>query len=99
MGARGGGAGAAHAFALDRIGASRADAGGVEQIDGVAVEVEMHLDHVARGAGGGRHDRGLAPRDAIEQRRLAGIGGAGDHHPKPVAQPFALRLCRKDFWA
>ena len=51
----------------------------------------MHLDHVAGGAGDRRHDRGLTLRNAIEQRRLAGIGRPGDHHPQALAQALAAR--------
>ena len=55
----------------------------------------MHLDHVARGAGIRRDDRRFAPRDAIEQRRLAGIGRPGDRHHQAVAQPFAAAARRR----
>ena len=40
----------------------------------IAVEIEMDLDHVARGAGIRRHDRRLAPRQPIEQCRFSRIG-------------------------
>ena len=56
----------------------------------------MHLDDVARGAGVGRYDRRLAPRQPIEQRRLAGIGwpGYGDH--EAIAQPLAAAAVGED---
>src|SRR5262245_14317145 len=57
---------APYALALDRI-VRLADARGVEDRDGVAAEIEMHLEHVARGSGKRRDDRRLAPRQAIEQ--------------------------------
>jgi len=53
-------------------------------------EIEMDFEHVARGAGKRRHDRGFAPRQPIEQRRFAGIGRTGDGDPQPFAQPFPL---------
>ena len=36
-------------------------------------EVELDLDHVARGAGVRRHDRDFPPRQLVDQRRLADI--------------------------
>ena len=66
--------------------------GGVEQRHRIAVEIEMHLDDVARGAGMRRHDRHLAPRDPIEQRRLAGIGRTRDRDHQALAQAFAAPL-------
>ena len=49
----------------------------------------MHLDHVARRAGGLRHDGGVAPRQKVEQRGFAGIGRADDGDAQPLAQPRA----------
>ena len=60
-------------------------------VTGRAVEIEMHLDHVAGGAGEGRDDRGFAPRDAIEQRRLAGIRRTRDRDHDAFAQTLAAR--------
>ena len=45
-----------------------------------------------------RHDRNLAPRQLIHQRRFADIRRAGDRDHEAVAQPFTLSLCRKDFF-
>ena len=81
---------APHALLLDRI-VALADAGGVEQGHRIAAEIEMHLDHVARRAGVGRHDRGLAPRQAIEQARLAGIRRA-----RRSQQPGPRAAARRD---
>ncbi len=49
----------------------------------------MHLNHVARGPGVGRHDRRLALGQPIEQRRLAGVWGSCDRHHQAFAQSFA----------
>ena len=57
----------------------------------------MHLDHVARRPGVGRHDRGLTPRQAIEQARLAGVRRAGDRHRQPLAQPLAAMFVGERF--
>ena len=85
---------AAHALLLDRI-VAVADAGGVEQRHRIAVEIEMHLDHVARRAGDRRHDRRLAPGDPVEQGRLAGVRRPRNRHHQPVAQPLAARGARQ----
>ena len=87
----------AHAFLLDRI-VGLANAGGVDHRDGIAVEIELHLDHVARRAGMRRDDRDLAARELIDQRRLADIRRARDRDHQAVAQTFSLSLCRKDFF-
>src|SRR6185437_16715563 len=41
------------------------NAGGVDDRHRIAVEVELHLDDVAGGAGMRRHDSDLAPRELI----------------------------------
>ena len=56
----------------------------------------MHLDDVARGAGIGRHDRRLAPRQPIEQGRFAGIGRPGNGDHEAVAQPLAAAAIGQD---
>ncbi len=58
----------------------------------------MNFDHVARGAGMQRHDRSLAPRQAIEQRRLAGVRRAGNRNRQAFAQAFTLCRCAKGFF-
>ena len=80
--------GAADAFALDRA-FGLADAGGVDQDDGIAAEIEPHLDDVAGGAGLLRDDGGIAPGEHVHQAGLAGIGRSGDHHAEAVAQDLA----------
>ena len=88
FGGRGAGAGAAHPFLLDRVGAV-AQPGGVGENHRIAGEIDRHLDDVARRAGDRRGDRGLPPCDAVEQARLAGIGRTDDRHRDAVAQPLA----------
>ena len=56
----------------------------------------MDLDHVARRAGGLRHDRRLAPGEEIEQRGFAGIGRADDRDGQPVAQTLAAAILEMD---
>src|SRR3954451_23093062 len=63
-------AGSSNALLLDGI-VALAHTGGIEQRHWVTAEIEMHLDYVARRAGVRRHDRGLAPRQPIEQAGLA----------------------------
>ena len=96
IGFRRAGPGAPHALLLDRI-VGLANAGGVDHRHRIAVEIELHLDDVPRGAGMRRHDRDLAPRQLIDQRRLADIRRTGDRDHQPVAQPFTLSLRRKHF--
>ncbi len=71
--------------------------GGVEQGYRITVEIEMHLNNVASGAGMRRHNRRLPPGNPVEQRRLARIRRAGDSDHEAVAQALALRRTRKGF--
>ena len=87
---------APHAFLLDGI-VGLANAGGVDDRHRIAVEIELHLDDVARGAGMRRDDRDLAPRELIHQRRLADIRRTRDGDHEPVAQAFSSALRRKHF--
>ena len=48
-------------------------------------EIEVHLDHVARGAGLFAHDRNIALGQRIQQTRLARIGRPGDDDSHAVA--------------
>ena len=89
-------AGAPHAFLLDGI-VGLANAGGVDHRHRIAVEIELHLDDVARRAGMRRHDRDLAPRQLIHQRRFADIRRTCDRDHQAVAQAFTSALCRKHF--
>ncbi len=88
FGVRSAAAGAAQPFLLDRIG-GLAQTGGVGEDHRVAGEVDRDLDDVAGRAGVGRGDRRLAPRDAVQEARLAGIGRADDRHRDAVAQALA----------
>src|SRR2546423_954438 len=84
-----------HALLLDRV-LAVAHAGGIQQRDRIPAQIEMHLDHVARGAGVRRHDRGLASRQPIEQARLAGIWRPGDGDREPLTQPLAaMRVAQR----
>ena len=72
--------------------------GGVDHRHRIAVEIELHLDDVARGAGMRRDDRHLAPRQLIHQRRLADIRRTRNRDHEAIAQTFTSALCRKDFF-
>ena len=97
IGFRRAGARTAHALLLHGI-VGLANAGGVDDRHRIAVEIELHLDDVARGAGMRRYDRDLAPRQLIHQGRLADIRRTGNRNHEAVAQAFTLALCRKDFF-
>ena len=88
---------AAHAFLLDGI-VGLANARGVDDGHRIAVEIELHLDDVARGAGMRRDDRHVTARQQIDQRRLADIRRASNRHHEAVTQTFTLALCRKHFF-
>ena len=88
VGGLGAGKRPADTLGLDVLGGV-AQAGGVGQHHRPAMQVQMHLDDVAGGAGGGRHDGGLAPGQPVEQAGLARIGGADDGDMDAVAQPLA----------
>src|SRR3954465_8569013 len=88
--------GTAHTLLLHRI-IALAHPGRIEQRHRIAAELEMHLAHVARRPCVGRHDRGLAPRQAIEQARLAGVRRARDRNREPLAQPLAAMLVGERF--
>ena len=81
----------AHAFLLDGVGGF-AKPRGVGQHHRPAAEIEMHFDDVARRAGGFRHDGGIATRQKIEQRGLAGIGRADDGDVQALAQALAAAV-------
>ena len=78
-------------FELDLV-ARLAQSRRIRDHDRIAGEVEMHLDHVARGAGALRDDRHVAPRERVHQARLADIGGAEDDEGKPVSQELAAPI-------
>ena len=88
--------GTTHALLLHRI-VGLPNAGGVDHRHRIAVEIELHLDDVARGAGMRRHDRDLTARELIHQRRLADIRRPGDRDDEAIAKPFAPPLPRQHF--
>ena len=61
----------------------------IQQGDGIPAEVEVNLQHVARGAGLVRHDRDVAPRQTVDQARLAGIRRPDHGDRETRAQPLA----------
>src|SRR5205823_3821476 len=69
---------------------------GVDDRYRVIIEIELHLNDVARGAGMWRDDRDLAPRQLVHQRRLAHIRWTRDRDHQPLAQPLALSVPGKD---
>src|SRR5262249_23585038 len=73
VGARPARAAPPHPFPLHRI-VALANARSVQQGHRIAVEVEVHLDHVPGRAGVRRDDRHVAAGDAVEQARFAGVG-------------------------
>mmetsp|Transcript_32493 Transcript_32493/g.76308 ORF Transcript_32493/g.76308 Transcript_32493/m.76308 type:complete len:400 (-) Transcript_32493:129-1328(-) len=81
---------ARHADALDLVGRVIAQAGGVGDVQRHALDLDGLADLVARGAGDGRDDGELGPGQRIEQRALADVGLAGEHHLQAVAQQGAL---------
>ncbi len=87
---------AAHALLFDRV-VAFPHARRIQQRHRIAAEIEMHLDHVARGPRMGRDDRGLAPRQPIEQARFAGIRRPGDRHHQPLPQPLAAMFVAQRF--
>ena len=87
---------APHALLLHGI-VGLANAGGVDHRHRIAVEIELHLDDVARGAGVRRDDRDLAPRQLIHQGRLADIRRTRDRDHQSIAQPFTFALRRQHF--
>ena len=69
---------------------SRSPAVSIEQ-EGDAADRHRRLDQIARGARRRRHDRRLAPANALNKARLAGIGRAGDHDPDAILEPLGRR--------
>ncbi len=67
-----------------------AQAGGVDDVQRHAIQVDMLAQHIAGGTGDLGDDGGLAPGQGIEQARLASVGTTGDHHLHPFPQQGAL---------
>ena len=61
----------------------------------MAAEVEVDLDRVPRRAGLSRNDRDLAPREGVEEGRLAGVRRPRDRHRHAVAEPGATGVARE----
>ena len=74
---------------LHRV-AGGADAGGIQQGEGYALQHQLRFEQVAGGAGQLGHDRPLAAAEPVEQAALAHVGAAHNRHPQPLAQQLAL---------
>ena len=70
---------------LDGIG-RLAQAGGVNEHHGDTADVGGFLNGIARGAGGGRDDGAVVPKQLIEQTGFAGVGPTNDHGANTTAQ-------------
>jgi hypothetical protein len=81
--------GARHADLLDLV-AALAQAGGVGHMQRHAMDLDGLRDHVARGARHRAHDGQLGAGQRVEQRTLARVGLARDHHLDAFAQQGAL---------
>ena len=66
-----------------------AEAGGVDEFEGDAVEGDALGDEVAGGAGDGGDDCAIALDEAIEERAFAGVGAPDDGHGKSVMNDAA----------
>ena len=70
---------------LDGIG-RLAQAGGVNEHHGDTADVGGFLNGIARGAGGGRDDGAVVPKQLIEQTGFAGVGPTNDRGADTTAQ-------------
>ncbi len=80
--------GTAQALLLDKI-VALAQARGVGEQHRIAREVDCDFDNVAGRAGDRRGDRRLAPGDAVQEARLAGVRRPEDRDRNAVAQSLA----------
>ena len=82
---------ALNADALDLIERviGRTQARGIDHVHRHAVDLNRLRDLVARGARDRRHDRQLGAGQRVEQRALAHVGLAGEHHVDALAQQRA----------
>ena len=85
-----------HTFQLHRI-IGLTYARGVDDRYRVIIEIELHLNDVARRAGMWRYDCDLTARELIHQRGLADIWRAGDRDDETIAKPLAPPLPRQNF--
>jgi hypothetical protein len=88
---------AADADALDLVAGLvvAAQAGGVDHVQRHAFDLDRLADAVARGAGDRRDDGQLGPGQRVQQRALADVGLAGQHHAQAFAQQRALARARQ----
>ena len=82
------------ADALDFVGAF-AQAGGVDDVDRHALDLDRLADLVARRAGRRRDDRQLGAGERVEERALADVRLAGEDDLDAVAQQGALARARE----
>ena len=77
-----------HGVVLDVFvhGALLANARGVDHAVVLAVALDDGIDGVARRAGNVGHDRAVGTQDAVEQRRLTGVGSADDGDVQGVGE-------------
>ncbi len=80
---------ALHADALHRVGAV-AQACGIDDVQGHALDLDGLADLVSRRARNGRNDGQLGPRQCVEQGALAHIRLPCQHHLESFAQQCAL---------
>jgi hypothetical protein len=62
---------------------------GVHQSQGNRGRVDHRFDRVARGAGNRGDDRAIFAEERVEQRRLADVRGAREHHQGPFANELS----------
>src|SRR5437764_10872165 len=75
--------------ALDPI-VALPQSGRVDEPERKPFEHRVRLDRIPRGARDLRHDGAFAAEQRVEQRRLTGVGTAGDDEQRPLAQPLPL---------
>ena len=85
-----------HAFALDGA-AALSQARRVRDDDRQTANIQVHLDHVARGPGFFRDDGDVTLGQRIEDRGFARVWRPGDDHVKPLAQALAA-MAREMFF-
>ena len=83
------GLGALDADAFDVVEAF-AEAGGIDEAEGDAVDLDDFFDGVASGAGGGADDGAFEAEEAVEEAAFADIGFANDDGAGAVAEDATL---------
>ena len=84
------GVGAGDAGGFDGVAGGGAEAGGVDEAEGEAVEVDDFLDGVAGGAGEVADDGALEAQQLIEEAAFAGVGSADEDGAHAFAEEAAL---------